>query len=148
MPFEPFQPPRPARRDTPASLLIAKGMRRIADERNWCKDALCNEERTAFCALGSMIAFRSDGGVVSSLPPSVLSLLNAAASKWGYNNIVIFNNRPDTTHADVLACMEEARLAAMEDVPRFGDGAAWLAAMEDVPAEEADAPLYEGVTGA
>lgn len=116
MPFDAatYQPPQPARRDTPASLLIAEGMRRIATPRKWGKGmaGLCIAR-----ALSSA-AIKNSHMYVVTVP-----LLHAAASRRGFERVWDFNDHPSTTHADVLACMEEARLAAME-------------------------PVYESVTGA
>lgn len=143
MPFDAAPPT--TRIDTPASLLIAAGMARIADPKRWCKNP------------DSADAFSGNGPTCIGI---ALQLVGANSEAWhaieaaivnrGFNvhGLVAFNDHPATTHADVLALMEEARLAAQADAPSNDNRLPDLAALAEDVRTAATAPVYAAMSGA
>jgi len=105
MPFDPYPP---LRTDDPATL-IELGIERIATPDRWCKRMWRSIDSTQWCGVGAVMAV---GEADVMIPHNAADLagfwMAEAAIRRGFGGFVQFNDAPETTHADVLACMREA----------------------------------------
>lgn len=128
MPFDAatYQPPQPARRDTPASLLIGRAAHLLRRPRRWAKGtdtgSIFGWRRYCMVEAFYRAETRDDDGATERA--ALHALRDACALRLGSPDIPGFNDHPSTTHADVLACMHEAMISAMEDAPAFEIAAA------------------------
>jgi hypothetical protein len=82
---------------------LAQIERLLIDERRWCKRRL-RDEYGRYCLVGAMQAVEAR----QSLEPIILRAARQVGGRR-YWRVESFNDRPHTTHADVLRVLQRAR---------------------------------------
>lgn len=83
----------------------------IDSPEKWLKGVLHNDEMTAHCAVGALLVALGNnehGGLTPCIQALEAQLPPESKDRWGYSNIVLFNNALETTHQDMMDLFDRA----------------------------------------